>query len=75
MLTGPTPIEGVKRTNIVIVYSNQRTGFALYNLYTIDVDQESRNCYSCKEFGYLAKNYRNKGIRSRIGKDKKLKYR
>ena len=32
------PIEGVERTNVVIVSPNQRAGFAQHNPYTMDVD-------------------------------------
>ena len=52
VLVGPTPIEGVERTNIVIVCLTQQTGFALHNLYIMDIDRE-RNCYSCRGFGHL----------------------
>jgi len=46
-------MEGVERTNTVIVCPNQQIGFTLYNLHAIDMDR-GRNCYSCKGFGYLA---------------------
>ena len=49
----PVLMEGVERTNIVIVHSNQRAEFVQYNQYAIDVNRE-RNCYSCGEFGHLA---------------------
>jgi len=44
---GPAPIEGVERTNAVIVTSQQRTGFPQRNTYAMDVDKkENRNCYA-----------------------------
>ena len=49
-------MEGVKRTNVVITCSNQRTVFTPYNLYVIDVNRRNRNCYSCRGFGYLTRN-------------------
>jgi len=59
VLTEPTLIEGVERTNTVIVNLNQQIGFApRQDLYTMDVDRE-RNCYSCEEFGDIARNYKN----------------
>jgi len=50
--TEPAPIEGVERTNVVMMCSNQRAGLALYNPYTMKVNR-GRNCYICREFGYL----------------------
>jgi len=54
MLAGPALIEGVERTNAVIVCPNQQTGFIPY---VMDVDRE-RNCYSCEGFGHLVQNCR-----------------
>ena len=67
-------MEEVKRMNAVIVCSNQRTGFALCNLYAMDVDQENRNCYSCGAFGHLARNCKNRGKENRIEEDRRLEY-
>ena len=62
--------------NTVIVCPNQQTGFVLsHNLYTMDVDRENRNCYNCGEFGYLARNCRNREIESRIRESRKLEYK
>jgi len=71
---GPTLIEGVERTSVVMVCSNQRAGFAQQNLYTMEVDRSNRNCYSCGEFGHLARNCRNRRTENRIGKGIRLKY-
>ena len=60
---------------MVIVYSNQRTGFTPYNLYVIDVDCGNRNCYNCRGFGHLARNCRNKGTEGRIGEERRLEYK
>ena len=38
MLIGPILMKGVERTNVVIVYSNQRAGFVPYNSYAMNVD-------------------------------------
>jgi len=46
-------MEGVERTNAVMVHPNQRVGFVQCNPYAMDVDME-RNCYSCGGFGHLA---------------------
>ena len=52
MLTESVLIEGVKRTNTVIVCSTQRAGLVQHNLYAMEVDRK-RNCYSCGEFGHI----------------------
>ena len=41
-----------------------------YNSYAMDEDQGS-NCHSCREFGHIARNYRN---RERIRQEKRMKY-
>ena len=38
--------------------------------YTIEMDRR-RNCYSCRGFGHLARNYKNRG---KIGQEKKIEY-
>ena len=53
-------MEGIERINIIMVTLQQRIGFR--NLYAMDVDWESRNCYVCGSFGHIARNYRNKGV-------------
>jgi len=73
MLAEFAPMEGVERMNAVMMYSNQRVGFAQYNLYAMDIDRGNRNCYSCGEFGYLVRNCRNR--ENRIGDRRRLEYR
>ena len=68
-------MEGVERTNIVMVCPYQRAWFAQHNPYTMDVDQGNRNYYSCREFGHLARNCRNRESGNRIGKGRRLEYR
>ena len=68
-------MEEVERINAAIVYLIQQARFVPQNPYTIDIDRGNRNCYNCKSFGHWARNCRNRGIRDRIGKDKRLKYR
>jgi len=36
------------------------------------VDYGNRNCYNCRRFGYLVRNYRNRVTGDKIGEDKKL---
>jgi len=68
-------MEGVERTNVVIVYLNQWAGFVLWqDPYAIEADYRNRNCYNCKGFRHLARDCRNRGIEGRIGEDKRLEY-
>jgi len=41
----------------------------------MNVDWENKNCYNCRRFGHLAKNYRNKNIGNRIEEERRLEYR
>jgi len=41
----------------------------------MEVDRSNRNCYSCGDFGHLARNYRNSGAGNRIREGKRLEYR
>ena len=62
--TGPAPMEGVERMNVVMATPQQRAGFPQRNLYAMDVDRrENRNCYTCGGFGHLARNCKNRGMR------------
>ena len=62
MLTGPTSIEGVERTNIVMVHPQQQAKLMpRHNLYIMDMNHE-RNCYSCGGYGHIMKNCRNQEI-------------
>jgi len=62
--TGPVPIEGVKRTNVVVVRGSgsgigQSTGVPLRrDPFAMEVNQ-GRNCYACGEFGHMACHCRN----------------
>jgi len=75
VITGPAPMEGVERTDTVIIYPQQRVGGTQRNPYAMNVDRrENRNCYNCGGFGHLAKNCRNRRTGNRIGKRKRLEY-
>ena len=67
-------MERVKKINTVMVCSNQRVGFALYNPYTIDVDCRNQNCYNYREFEHLVRNCKNKETGDRIGEERRLEY-
>ena len=61
---GPVPIEGVERTNVVVVRglgSELNVGISpRRNPFAMEVDKE-RNCYACGGFGHMAYHYRNQG--------------
>ena len=39
------------------------------------INQENRNYYNCREFGYLIRNYRNKRTGDKIEEGRKLEYK
>ena len=74
--TGPAPIEGVERTNAVVVRGSgpgqsigtppRRDPFAM------EVDRE-QNCYACGGFGHMACHCRNRG-RGRLMEERRVDY-
>ena len=61
---GPVLMEGVERTNAVVVRgpgAGQDAGVpSRRDPFVMEVDQE-RNCYACRGFGHMACHCRNKG--------------
>ena len=77
---GPAPMEGVERTNVVVV---RRSGVGVgqnmeapprWDPYAMEVDH-GRNCYTCGEFGHMAHHCRNRGQRGRVAEGRRLEYR
>jgi len=61
---GPAPMEGVERTNVVVV-RGQGTGQGMgvplrWDPYAMEVDR-GRNCYACGGFEHMACHCRNRG--------------
>jgi len=58
---GPAPMEGIERTNAVVVRSaGQGAGVPpRRDPYAMEVDWD-RNCYACGGFGHMAYNCRNR---------------
>jgi len=59
--TGPTPMEGVERTNVVVV-REQGQGAGVpprWDPYAMEVNR-GRNCYACGGFGHMVRYYRNR---------------
>ena len=75
--TGPAPMEGVERTNTVVVRGSEvgQSGGALprRDLFAMEVDW-GRNCYACGGFGHMARNCRNQGQRGRVAENRRVKY-
>jgi len=75
--TGPALMEGVERTNVVVV-RGQGAGQGMevplrQDPYTMEVDR-GRNCYTCGGFGHMARNCRNKGQRGRVAENRRVEY-
>ena len=73
--TRPAPMEGVERTNAVVVRGQgQGTGIPpRRDLFVMEVDR-GRNCYACGGFGHMARNCRNQGQRGRVTDNRRVEY-
>jgi len=73
--TGPAPMEGVERTNAVVVRGAGQGagGPPRRDPFAMEVDR-GRNCYACGEFGHMARNCRNRGMRGRVGDNRRVEY-
>ena len=70
--TGPALMEGVERTNTVVVQRSDIGASPRSDPYTMEIDQ-GRNCYACGSFEHMACHCRNKG-RERTMKGRRLEY-
>ena len=71
---GPAPMEGVERTNAVVV-RGQGQGAGIpprRDPYAMEVDR-GRNCYACRGFGHMARHCRNRG-RGRPMEGRRVEY-
>ena len=60
--TGPAPMEGVERTNAVVI-RGQEQGAGIsprWDPWAMEVDR-GRNCFACRGFWHLARHCRNRG--------------
>jgi len=74
--TGPAPMEGVERTNVVVV-RGQGQGVKVSSRrdpYVMEVDR-GRNCYACGGFGHMAYHCRNRGQRGRMAENRRVEYK
>ena len=73
--TGPAPMEGIERTNAVVVRGQgQSAGVPpRRDPFAMDIDR-GRNYYACGGFGHMAHNCRNRGMRGRMGENRRVEY-
>jgi len=69
--TGPAPMEGVERTNAVVV---RGVGQGMEAPPRWDPFARGRNCYACGGFGHMACNCRNRGQRGRVAENGRVEY-
>ena len=72
---GPAPMEGVERTNTVVV-RGQGQGVGIpprRDPFAMEVDR-GWNCYACGGFGHMARNCRNWGQRGRVVDNRRVEY-
>jgi len=74
---GPAPMEGVERTNAVVVRgqgAGQGMGVPLRrDSYAMEVDR-GRNCYTCGGFVHMARHCRNREQRGRVAENRRVEY-
>ena len=72
---GPAPMEGVERTNAVVVRGQgQGTGVPpRRDPFAMNIDC-GRNCYACRGFGHMAHHCRNRGMRGRVAENRRVEY-
>ena len=77
--TGPALMEGVERTNMVVVQGQgagvgQNVGSPQRrDPFAMEVDR-GRNCYACGGFRYMAHHCRNRGQRGRVVENRRVEY-
>jgi len=77
--TGPAPMEGVERTNVVVVRglgqgAGQNAGVPpRRDPFAMEVDW-GRNCYTCGGFGHMARHCRNREQKERVVDNRRVEY-
>ena len=72
--TGPAPMEGVERTNAVVVRGQeQNAGIPpRRDPFAMEIDR-GRNCFACGGFGHMVRHCRNRG--RRVAENRRVEYR
>ena len=68
-------MEGIERMNAVVV-RGQGQGVEIpprRDPFAMEVDR-GRNCFACRGFGHMAHNCRNRGMRGRVGENRRVEY-
>ena len=77
--TGPAPMEGVERTNVVVVrgagagVGQSMEAHPRWDPFSMEVDR-GQNHYACGGFGHMARHCRNQGQRGRIADNRRVEY-
>ena len=71
--TGPAPMEGIERTNAVVVRGQGAGVPQRRDPFAMDIDR-GRNCYACGGFGHMARHCRNRGQRGRVAENRRVEY-
>ena len=71
--TGPAPMEGIERTNAVVVRGQGAGVPQRRDPFAMDIDR-GRNCYACGGFGHMARHCRNRGQRGRRADNRRVEY-
>ena len=72
---GPAPMEGIERTNTVVV-RGQGQGARIpprWDPFAMDIDR-GRNCFACGGFGHMARHCRNRSQRGRVVDNRRVEY-
>ena len=74
---GPAPMEGVERTNAVVVRGSEvgQSGGApsRRDPFAMNIDR-GQNCYACGGFGHIARHCRNRGRGGKVAENKRVEY-
>jgi len=65
-------MKRVERTNMVMIWLQQRVELVQSNLYAMEIDR-GRNCYTYGGFGHMAHHCRNQG--QRLTEERRVEYR
>ena len=71
--TGPALMEGVERTNAVVMRGQGAGVPPRWDPFAMDIDR-GRNCYACGGFGHMARHCRNRGQKGRVVDNRKVEY-
>ena len=71
--TGPAPMEGIERTNAVVVRGQGAGVSPRWDPFVMDIDR-GRNCYTCGGFGHMARHCRNWSQRGRVVDNRRVEY-